>query len=288
MRLSNEINSLKRKIATWRKSSWLYVAIIIAFLIDAFWISFDGLYPPFYLPSFQYAGKTYLSLLGFLIVANLALINYFLRHIYELSEPVENTGEIAEVDAKFLIDRSDNLDREIHYLRSGVSILAGVFSGVIVLLWDPNRVLQQIEMNAIFLLSILVFFSVVSIFLSFGSTKVTWKGHKLGNDLVPGKYSVKIYEILLRGIVDLKQSRLNRMTGVIVLGLSFFLGFGALFAVNTILIPIGYGASVFPLESSLITGGFFILIVLFPFSITIEMELTGIAVLDDTTATPEN
>ena len=79
----------------------------------------------------------------------------------------------------FLLGRANNLDRVVHYLRSGISIMAGVFTAAIIWLLNRQRALTYSESVFITISAMLVFFSIVVILSSFGDTSVYSHGEVL-------------------------------------------------------------------------------------------------------------
>lgn len=132
----------------------------------------------------------------------------------------------------FLLGRADNLDRVVHYLHSGISIMAGVFTAATIWLLDRQRELTYVESAFITISAILVFFSIVAILFSFGDTSVYSHGKVLDEDLVPQGQSEFVYKQQLTTAVTLKLRVITRMKTMV--GLVVFVMFGGILSLSPI------------------------------------------------------
>jgi hypothetical protein len=219
------------------KRDWLYIVSLALFVIGFWWFADIDLVIPvtndldannlFRI----YGSLSIISMSG--IIPLLLFMNRNLSEPEKLS-PITPSEGAFKADYKFLIARSDNLDREIHYLRSGISLLAGVFTVIIAWLLDfgADRVLSLPEINLIIISSILVIFSILAILFSFGVTAVYSHGHYLYEDLVPDGQSKSTFTVQLKAAVSLKREKISRMKNTVALGFVLFLLFGGYLIFN--------------------------------------------------------
>jgi hypothetical protein len=269
------------QVKAMRRSTWLYVLLLVLFILDLQWIRSPEYYLPFYPLNFRSVAKTYWSFATLEILGLLALANYLNGNTYEPVKPVDvENATVCKPSVRFLLGRSDALDREIHYLRSGVSILGVLFITVVVFLWNQDDPLDQTELNLITMCAVLVFFCVVAILLSFGVTEVSFQGYEIEGHLLPNEHPEAIYKELLRGVVNLKYEKTNKMRGSVTLGLMSFLVLGIIYVSGPVFILLASFSSLFPLESAIVSLASLLLVGLFLVALALEMGLVGIHVVD--------
>ncbi len=136
--------------------------------------------------------------------------------------PVLDNDEELKVDEKFYIARSDSMDRYIHYLRSGISIILGIFTAVIIWLLNLSP-LDIVEEALLYGAISLAFLSVISLLLSFGDTSVSSYSTTLDNDLIPHSQTQSQYIAQLRQMLMNKRRISNQMKKVFGVGLMLFI-----------------------------------------------------------------
>lgn len=280
--LVNQIRALELKY-------WGYIVLLMLSIVNTYWLTTPDLYPQlFSIDVLNRAAKVYISLIIFEGIGFLALLIYFATAFVEMKTVPAVKEGIHELDADFLTRRADNLDREVHYHRSGVSILAGVFTGVIVLLLN-NETLSEVQSSIIVLCSILVFFSIISIFLSFSNTGVYVEGSRLKEHLLPEHVTETIYRKQLRGVVELKHDKITKMRTSVTVGLLLFIIYGAIIAANPILEATPYEELAW---FKIVFNMFYMLLSsFFAVGVVIELGLLGMHVLPeypDSTETDTN
>lgn len=136
--------------------------------------------------------------------------------------PVLDQDQELNLDENFYIGRSDSMDRYTHYLRSGISIILGISTAIII--WLLNLSPLDIFEEALFFgATALAIFSVLSLLLSFGDTSVSAFGSTLENDLIPHSQTKSQYIAQLRQML-MNKCRINtQMKKIFGIGLLLFI-----------------------------------------------------------------
>ncbi len=218
-------------------SGWLYFISLILLLISIGWQMNTQLVLEFTDSQSANAVVRAHGILSLLwLSGNIAVATYLRggESILEKASAAPEDEKPFELDVQFLLGRADNLDRVVHYLRSGISIMAGVFTAAIIWLLDRQRELTNVESVFITISAILVFFSIVAILFSFGDTSVYSHGKLLDEDLVPQGQSESVYKQQLTTVVTLKLRVITRMKTMVGLGLVVFVMFGGILSLSPI------------------------------------------------------
>ena len=172
------------------------------------------------------AFRAYLQYLLLWTSGLLVVISYLMglapRHFLEESDRRVKNHRHEE---DFLLGRSDNLDKVLSYLRSGVSILTAVFAAVIAWFLDLSNERNPafIESTLIIACSALVVFGVISLLASFGNTTVVAKEWTLDDSLLRTGQPDDVFIAQLTEIVRMKAAMIDRIKDIIGSGLTFFI-----------------------------------------------------------------
>jgi len=222
-RLKWVLSLVKRAIRT----SWLYIIAAILFGIFIVWSGLPDAIPE--VTSWDVANNAFRAYSQYLLLwaSALLIVLSYLRGIFPPPFSDENDKQITSYkhETEFLLGRSDNLDKVLSYVRSGVSILTAVFTVIIAWLLDlsNDRILTSIELTLITSCSTLVVFGVISLLVSFGKTIVVANGWALDDSLLRTGQSDDIFIVQLTEVVRTKSDMINKIKDIIGFGLIVFI-----------------------------------------------------------------
>ena len=132
-------------------------------------------------------------------------------------------GEKYTLSPEELLRRSDQLDKVQSYLRTGISLLLGI--GTALLLWTLNVELIPEYYNLLLMSAsgVLTFFAVVAILFSFAQPSSIHGTNGLGEGLLPISHGKEQYCQELKEVIISKEYILKRMRTAIGMGLSLFI-----------------------------------------------------------------
>jgi len=135
--------------------------------------------------------------------------------------PKGNGPYVPSVD--FLVRRIDALEKAIDSTRSGASILAGVFSGLILWFTNLGRALSPIETGVLYASGIAVLLILYAIMVSFRIGKVKSSEGTLCGDLLPSGQPEEVFKEQLREMVKEKHAVIRDMKEKVGLAIVAFI-----------------------------------------------------------------
>lgn len=194
--------------------------------------------------------------------------------------PVIEDDRQLTLEAGFYVNRSDSMDMLMHHLRSGISILLGIVTAVILWLLSLTSPLDYVEDAFLLGSASLALLAVISLLLSFGDTSVRAYGTTLEEDLIPHTQKESQYIAQLREMLINKRKVTHQMKETIGVGLVLFIAVPAIRMLNPILssIPAVPSEPLISALSFVSTGLMLFLIVMIGMIIVGNL---GIRIVDD-------